>query len=339
MERFILNDLIKWKNSKYRKPLILKGVRQVGKTWILKEFGSRYYENIAYFNFDENPEYRQFFQTTKDINRILQNLILISGYKIVPEKTLIIFDEVQDAPEVINSLKYFYEKTQLSKKLLQEEESLDTQDLVILSELGRIVYTADYFNAENQTLANAYIIIRDEDGNLSLVIKSSHMVWNEDRWTTDNAEAYRFDEKNIVSCLNNIPDNIILSEPPANFQKNLSSVDEMRISEAKEFIAALKKNGLPYYEALSKYHRRFSFPFTIFIVLFFSISLGGKFKKNILLMSILFSLGIATLFYVTEMVTMLSAKWEYISPLAGAWTPIFIFSIFLPFLIILCNSG
>ena len=111
MERFILNDLIKWKNSKYRKPLILKGVRQVGKTWILKEFGNRYYENIAYFNFDENPEYRQFFQTTKDINRILQNLILISGYKIVPEKTLIIFDEVQDAPEVINSLKYFYENT------------------------------------------------------------------------------------------------------------------------------------------------------------------------------------------------------------------------------------
>lgn len=230
-------------------------------------------------------------------------------------------------------IKYFYEKTQLSKKLLQEEESLDTQDLVILSELGKIVYTADYFNAENQTLANAYIIIRDEDGNLSLVIKSSHMVWNEDRWTTDNAEAYRFDEKNIVSCLNNIPDNIILSEPPANFQKNLSSVDEMRISEAKEFIAALKKNGLPYYEALSKYHRRFSFPFTIFIVLFFSISLGGKFKKNILLMSILFSLGIATLFYVTEMVTMLSAKWEYISPLAGAWTPIFIFSILSVYLL------
>ena len=109
MERFILNDLIKWKNSKYRKPLILKGVRQVGKTWILKEFGDRYYENIAYFNFDENPEYKQFFQTTKDINRILQNLMLISGYKIIAEKTLIVFDEIQDAPEVINSLKYFYE--------------------------------------------------------------------------------------------------------------------------------------------------------------------------------------------------------------------------------------
>lgn len=70
MERFILKKLLEWKNSPYRKPLILKGVRQVGKTWILKELGKRYYENIAYFNFDENEEYKQFFETTKDVNRI-----------------------------------------------------------------------------------------------------------------------------------------------------------------------------------------------------------------------------------------------------------------------------
>lgn len=109
MERFILEKMLKWKNSKYRKPLILKGVRQVGKTWVLKEFGRRYYENTAYFNFDENEEYKQFFETTKDVTRIVQNLILASGQKIVPEKTLIIFDEVQDCPQVINSMKYFCE--------------------------------------------------------------------------------------------------------------------------------------------------------------------------------------------------------------------------------------
>lgn len=109
MYRNILEDLIKWKEKKYRKPLILKGVRQVGKTWILKEFGRNYYDNTVYFNFDENPEYKQFFETTKSIERILQNLMLISGEKIFPKKTLIIFDEVQDCPEVINSLKYFYE--------------------------------------------------------------------------------------------------------------------------------------------------------------------------------------------------------------------------------------
>jgi predicted AAA+ superfamily ATPase len=109
MERFILNDLFKWKNSKYRKPLILKGVRQVGKTWVLKEFGRRYYENIAYFNFDESQEYRQFFETTNDVNRILKNLIFASGQTVMPEKTLLIFDEIQDCPRLINSLKYFCE--------------------------------------------------------------------------------------------------------------------------------------------------------------------------------------------------------------------------------------
>ncbi len=109
MERLVLQKLVAWKNSPYRKPLILKGVRQVGKTWILKEFGKRYYENTAYFNFDEHEEYKQFFETTKDVERILQNLMLASGQKILPEKTLIVFDEVQDCPKVINSMKYFCE--------------------------------------------------------------------------------------------------------------------------------------------------------------------------------------------------------------------------------------
>ena len=109
MKRLILDKLLVWKKSPYRKPLILKGVRQVGKTWVLKEFGRLYYDSVAYFNFDENPEFKQFFQLTKDVNRILQNLMLVSGQKIEPEKTLIIFDEVQDCPEVINSLKYFCE--------------------------------------------------------------------------------------------------------------------------------------------------------------------------------------------------------------------------------------
>lgn len=112
MERLIINQLLKWKESKYRKPLILKGVRQVGKTWLLKEFGKRYYETIAYFNFDENPEYKQFFETTKDIERILQNLLLASSQKINNEKTLIVFDEIQDCPNVLNSLKYFCENGQ-----------------------------------------------------------------------------------------------------------------------------------------------------------------------------------------------------------------------------------
>ena len=109
MERFLLKKLLAWKTSPYRKTLIGKGVRQVGKTWILKEFGRLYYDNVAYFNFDENEEYKQFFDTTKNVNRILQNLSMASSQTISPEKTLIIFDEVQDCPNVINSMKYFCE--------------------------------------------------------------------------------------------------------------------------------------------------------------------------------------------------------------------------------------
>lgn len=90
MERFLLKKLLDWKSSPHRKPLILKGARQVGKTWLLKEFGRCSYTNTAYFNFDENGEYRQFFETTKNVDRILQNLMLAGGQKIEPEKTLIV---------------------------------------------------------------------------------------------------------------------------------------------------------------------------------------------------------------------------------------------------------
>jgi predicted AAA+ superfamily ATPase len=109
LERLIMEKLAAWKGAKYRKPLILKGVRQVGKTWILKEFGMRYYSNTAYFNFDESVEYKQFFETTKDVDRILQNLIMASGQNIKAHETLIIFDEIQECNKALNTLKYFCE--------------------------------------------------------------------------------------------------------------------------------------------------------------------------------------------------------------------------------------
>lgn len=108
MERFILEKLKLWKTSSRRKPLIIRGARQVGKTWMLKEFGKSYPNGIAYFNFDKNEEFKQFFQGTKDVKRILTNLALASSQKITPD-TLIIFDEIQACEEALNSLKYFCE--------------------------------------------------------------------------------------------------------------------------------------------------------------------------------------------------------------------------------------
>lgn len=111
MKRFIMKDLINWKNSKERKPLILRGARQVGKTYILKQFGKDNYENIAYFNFDHDIGLKNLFVNSKDPKRIMEQLIFVSGEKIEAEKTLIFFDEIGECPDALNSLKYFYEET------------------------------------------------------------------------------------------------------------------------------------------------------------------------------------------------------------------------------------
>ena len=110
LKRFILEELIKWKESKYRKPLILKGARQIGKTYILKQFGEENYEGVAYFNFDHDEDLYNLFENTKDPKRILEQLAFIYGKAIIPEKTLIIFDEIQECPNALNSLKYFQEE-------------------------------------------------------------------------------------------------------------------------------------------------------------------------------------------------------------------------------------
>lgn len=110
MQRFITKKLINWKNSKDRKPLILKGARQVGKTYILKDFGEKNYENVAYFNFDHDEGLAKLFLNTKDPKRIIEQLSLANDKKISPNTTLIIFDEIQECPNALNSLKYFCEE-------------------------------------------------------------------------------------------------------------------------------------------------------------------------------------------------------------------------------------
>ena len=110
MKRFIFDELLKWKESKYRKPLILKGARQIGKTYILKKFGEENYEGVAYFNFDHDEDLQNIFVNTKSPKRILEQLSFIYGKAILPEKTLIIFDEIQECPNALNSLKYFQEE-------------------------------------------------------------------------------------------------------------------------------------------------------------------------------------------------------------------------------------
>lgn len=111
MYREIINELIKWKEIKDRKPLILEGARQVGKTHILKYiFGKDHYKNIAYFDFYQNEDLKSLFKNTKDPIRIIEQLSIINKETINKKSTLIIFDEIQECNEALNSLKYFYQE-------------------------------------------------------------------------------------------------------------------------------------------------------------------------------------------------------------------------------------
>ena len=109
MFRKSMDDLVDWKNSKDRKPLIIRGARQVGKTWLMKEFGKTNYEKSAYINFDNNEGMESLFSGNLDIERIITALQIETGVKIEAKNTLIIFDEVQEVPRALTSLKYFCE--------------------------------------------------------------------------------------------------------------------------------------------------------------------------------------------------------------------------------------
>lgn len=109
MYRVAIEKLYKWKDSKYRKPLIIKGARQVGKTWLMQEFGKQAYADTVYINFDSNSRMTDLFASDLDTNRLIMGLELYAGRKIDPDNTLLIFDEVQEVPRALTSLKYFYE--------------------------------------------------------------------------------------------------------------------------------------------------------------------------------------------------------------------------------------
>ena len=109
MYRTAIEKLVEWKQNKHRKPLIIKGARQVGKTWLMKEFCRQAYADTVYINFDSNSGIAELFASDLDTERLIMGLELYVGHKINPENSLLIFDEIQEVPRALASLKYFYE--------------------------------------------------------------------------------------------------------------------------------------------------------------------------------------------------------------------------------------
>ena len=223
---------------------------------------------------------------------------------------------------VIPSLKM---KNELSNILLHQQRSQFQADIVVKARNGRLIYAADYYDIEGLTLHTVSIIEQDETGNMIYLIRAQRATWNGDYWDLINPVIYEWNDGFLQ--YKDFEGSDEYREEPDTFRRNLVNVEELHFNDARLLARDLKIAGLPYTDALADYHHRFSFATVSFVVVALSISMGGRFRKNILLMSLLSSLVAAVVFYVIEMITMMMAKLGYIHPFVGAWFPVFTFII------------
>ncbi|MBI9099289.1 MAG: LptF/LptG family permease, partial [Spirochaetaceae bacterium] len=229
---------------------------------------------------------------------------------------------------VIPTYKY---KNSISMELKGLKPSFSNTNVTIISGNGNVIYNLDYYNDESMTMSNIVVIQRDDKGLFISRLDADSARWEaeESLWKFQNCRLFRWDDKReyIVENTASFYSDPLFNEQPETFRKVTRNVDEMPIKDAKSWVLSLKKAGLPYRDSLTDYYQRFSFALTPFIVSMISCALGGKFKKNILLMSLLSSLILSVVYYVIQMILALMAKLGHIPPLAGAWTSVIIFLI------------
>lgn len=222
-------------------------------------------------------------------------------------------------------VKTFAKKEALQKKVLKTEKNMNNDNIVIMAEGGRIVYQAEYYDDSLKRLFTVYIMFRDENKNLQAIIVADNASYQTDHWVLSGATQYSYEDGNVK--IKGLDQELIkrLTESPETFRNNTISVETVNTEEARAYIRHLEKAGLPSSEAKSVYYKKFSFPFVLVIVVFLAVGLSGKTRKNVLIISLFLSILSVVLFYVTQMITMLMAKFGTIPPLFGAWFPVFLF--------------
>lgn len=219
----------------------------------------------------------------------------------------------------------YAKKTAEQEEVLNKDKSLNNDKIVILSENSNICYKAEFYDDEAKRLSSLFIIVRNDDKSLDAIIRADSASWRDNKWILSGAIQYTHKKDSITA--GPVTSEVLnrLTEPPETFQNNVISVETVNSATAKVYIDHLQKAGLPFAEPLSLYYKKFSFPFILFIVVFLSVGLSGKTRKNVMLMSLASCISAAVLFYVTQMITMLLAKFGAISPFMGAWFPVFMF--------------
>lgn len=219
----------------------------------------------------------------------------------------------------------FKQKNELNRELLNQKVSESNTNITAISDNGKVIYNVGYYNDSNMTLSKILVLIRDENGELQSRIDADSAEWEGDHWRINNPRIFQRSNGDFFENRPDLLTEIVLSEPPSTFRKTTRNVEEMNSKDAREWIKNLQRSGLPYKGALAEYYQRYSFALTPFIVSIIASSLGGRFKKNVLLMSLLISLIFSVVYYVLQMILVLMAKLGYVPPLAGTLIPIVFF--------------
>jgi lipopolysaccharide export system permease protein len=211
-------------------------------------------------------------------------------------------------------------KNDLSRIYLHQQRTEDSSDIVIKTRNGELIYSVDYYDHVAQVLNGLSIVEQNEKGEFVSQVRASRASWNGEYWLLSSPVIYEYEQG--LLRVKSLGETDIYREHPDTFKRSAVDVEDLPFREARLLVEDLKNAGLPFIKALSDYYHRFSFPTASLVVMVLSISMGGRFRKNILLMSLLASLSAAVVFYVMEMITMMMARLGYIPPIMGAWSPV-----------------
>lgn len=214
----------------------------------------------------------------------------------------------------------FSRKNEFFREVVHQTVSRSNTNVTVLSGDARKIYHTEYYNDNKQTTTKTIVLIQDEEGNLETRLDADWAEWTGANWTLHNCRIYRWDKERKVFSSTRLSryDAQELTEPPATFYKPTRNVEEMGYREANRWVQQLKKAGLPHRKALTEYYNKYFYPFSAFIVILLASGVGGRFKKNVLLMNLLAALVLSVLYFVMQMMTLILAKNSYIPPLAGA---------------------
>ncbi len=218
-------------------------------------------------------------------------------------------------------------KIKFVKEVLGQKENANNTNVTIRGLSEGVLYSAEYYNDQNQTLSNLTVLLCDSQGTFTQRIDAKWAEYKQQGWLLHDCRVFNYEKDKIVETRESELQPPLLLDEPDTFRRKEKNLDELTLKEAGMYIKELQRAGRDSRIARTDYFKRIAFIFTPFIVSLISVAVGSRFKKNILLMSLLLSLSISVIFYVFQMVTGILANTGLMPPFTGAFMPVIVFFI------------